>query len=516
MKSGPLYVVVSISGAAVLALEILGTRILGPFYGVSLFLWSSLITVTLAALSAGYALGGRWADRGPTPSRLALLLVGAGLWLLLIPPLRRPVLLLVEPLGIRLAVLAAATVLFFPPLALLGMVSPYAIRLKATNLSEVGQTAGNLYAISTIASVVSALATGFWLIPNVGVSRLTHLIGAALLAAAAIAFSCERAGRARAALSLVLAGALATLAALGVPAPRRASGDAGVVAHRESPYAEIRVVDARDLRFLIIDGGVHTIVSRDGGDARFAYVVVLDILKHFFERPGRLLVVGLGGGSVAKRFAAEGWRVDAVEIDPVVEEVARDFFGLAPGDAATSTEDGRAFLLREGEPYDVIVFDAFGSGAIPFHLVTRESFRLARRRLRDGGVVALNVEAVGWDDIIVRSLAATLRREFEEVVALPIAEPPNVIGNVVLLASNRRLDLPDKVLGRPFDYLADPPRHWVVVQRNHAWDNRYEPDSRGAPILTDDKNPVDVWAERINKEARRRLHRDANLAGLAW
>lgn len=515
MRTGALYAVVSISGAAVLALEILGTRILGPFYGVSLFLWSALITVTLAALSAGYALGGRWADRGARPARLALLLAGAGLWLVLIPPLRRPVLLLVEPLGLRPAVLAAATLLFFPPLALLGMVSPYAIRLKATDLSEVGRTAGNLFAVSTIASVASALATGFWLIPAVGVTRLTLLIGAALLAAAAIAFSSERGGRGRAALSLVAAVALA---GLGARAPRAPTGAAhgGVVALRESPYAEIRVVDARDLRFLVIDGGVHTIVAREGGAPRFPYAVVLDILKHLFEGPGRLLVVGLGGGSVAKSFSADGWRVDAVEIDPAIEDVARGFFGLGPGDAATTIADGRAFLLRDGEPYDVIVFDAYGSGAIPFHLVTREAFQIARRRLREGGILALNVESVGWDDVFVRSLTATLRRDFARVVALPTGEPPNVLGNVVLLASDRPLEFDDEVLGRPFDYLGDPPRHWAVVQRNHAWDNRYEPDASGAPVLTDDKNPVDLWAERINRAARRRLHEDPNLAGLTW
>ena len=118
MKSGYIYVVVTVSGASVLALEILGTRILGPFYGVGLFLWSALITVTLAALAAGYAIGGRWADAGPKLKRLSLLLLLAGIWVVLIPWLKRPVLGLVEPLGLRAAVLLAATILFFPPLML--------------------------------------------------------------------------------------------------------------------------------------------------------------------------------------------------------------------------------------------------------------------------------------------------------------------------------------------------------------------------------------------------------------
>ena len=179
-----LYLVVLVAGAAVLAIEILGTRILGPFYGVSLFLWSALITVTLVALSAGYAVGGRWADRGATLPRLYVLLAAAGLWTLLIPWLRDPILIVTEPFGLRFAVLAAAFILFAVPLTLLGMVSPYAIQVRASSLHRVGTTAGDLYAVSTVGSVVAALLTGFVLIPNVGVVRLTLLTGGLLIATA--------------------------------------------------------------------------------------------------------------------------------------------------------------------------------------------------------------------------------------------------------------------------------------------------------------------------------------------
>src|SRR5690349_13543858 len=119
MNRPALYLVVSLSGAAVLAIEILGTRVLGPWYGVSLYLWSALISVTLAALSVGYWLGGRWADRGVTAAKLAVPLAIAGVWMLAVPWLRGPVIAMSQRWGLRTAVLAAATVLFFPPLALL-------------------------------------------------------------------------------------------------------------------------------------------------------------------------------------------------------------------------------------------------------------------------------------------------------------------------------------------------------------------------------------------------------------
>jgi len=299
-------IVVFISGAAILALEILGTRILGPFYGVSLYLWSALISVTLLALAAGYAAGGRWADRDPRASRLTPLLAGAGLWLVVIPWMRTPLLHLVEPLGLRAAVLVAATLLFAPPLTLLGMVSPFTVRLRTGTIGEVGRTAGDLFAISTVAGVLAALATGFWLIPVLGVAALTRIIAAFLLVAAAVAqfegrITPGAASNERiiAPVLLLAATACGGLAAIG-DAPGR-ERPAGLLANRESSYGEIRVVEHDAKRYLLIDGGIHSIVAPDTWWTYFAYVPVMDIPRFFFDTPGRALLVGLGGASVAKR-----------------------------------------------------------------------------------------------------------------------------------------------------------------------------------------------------------------------
>lgn len=511
MRRGPLFLVVAMSGAGVLTIEILGTRLLGPFYGVSLFLWSALISVTLAALSVGYALGGRWADRGPSAGKLALMLVAAGVWTMLVPWARAPLLALADRLDLRLGVLVAATVLFFPPLVLLGMVSPYAIRLRADRLEQVGRTAGDLYAVSTVASVAAALLTGFWLIPRVGVTRLAAGTGLMLVVAALIAWLAARPRGARVAAWVV--------AALGLGAWRVAQPDAPVGADvrfaGQSPYADIRVVDRGELRYLLIDGGIHTIVKPGTPQAHHAYVHVAELAKELFPQPGDLLLVGLGGGSAARAYARDGWRVDAVELDSLVVRVAFEHFGFKRSDAHVIVGDGRRFLAGSRRRYDVIFFDAFGSSSIPFHLVTREAFGLAHARLRPGGVLVLNVEAVGWRDPLVEGLGATLRATFSQVVALPIAEPPDRIGNVVLLASDRPLEISDAALGNPVDYVTDPYLHWTVLLRNHAWENRFEP-GQGAAIVTDDLNPADVWAERINLVARRDLHRQFGNDATGW
>jgi len=507
MMSFYVYLAVIISGASVLAIELLGTRVIAPFYGASLYLWSALISVTLLALSVGYAVGGRWADRGPKLSRFSVVIGIAGLWIMIIPWLRPPVLALAESAGLRAAVLITATILFFPPLALLGMVSPYAIRLKASNLDEVGRTAGNLYSVSTIASVAAAITTGFFLIPHVGVSRLLLLIGFVLVATAVLGFVVRR--RLATMIAMLLVSVAAGALVYSVAPAETADPDNGLVAVEQSAYGEIRVVDLEDTRYMLIDGSMHTGVDPETWQTRFPYVNVLDIAKGFFDRPGKMLLLGLGGGSVARSYQRDGWRVDAVEIDPAVTRVAGEYFGLEPDQATVYEMDARQFLIGHEKKYDLIVMDVFGSSYIPFHLVTAEAFGLLQNHLVPGGILAMNVEAVGWHDMVVRSLAATAHQHFEHVTLLPIAEPPDQLGNLVLMASTRPLDLREEP-PVPMD------RFSPEYDRAHAWDNRFEENAAGVPVLTDDLNPIDIWAERISLAARKELHATFKAQGIAW
>lgn len=501
------YLAVIVGGAAVLAIEILGTRIIAPFYGASIYLWSALISVTLAALAVGYWIGGKLADRGPTVQRLCLVLGLAGLWIVAVPWIAAPLLAATESLGLRAAVLISATILFFPPLALLGIVSPYAIRMRASSLEVVGRTAGNLYAISTIASVVAAVATGFFLIPNVGVHRLVFSIGILLIGTALAGLTSRRKPGGAVAGLFILIG----LPMIGyrVAPSESADPENGLLAIEQSSYAELRVVDQDQVRYLLVDGGTHTAASTTSAESRFPYVNVLDIAKRFFESPGDMLTIGLGGGSVVKNYARENWRIDAVEIDPVVTRLAHQYFGLAKSDAQVYEMDGRRFLATSDKLYDLIILDAFGSSYIPFHLITDEAFGLMHTRLTRSGVLAMNIWAIGWQDEVAKAVSATLQKHFRHVRALPIAEPPDQFGNMVLIASDRELTLESEL----------PPvrdRFGGDYDRVHAWDNSFEFDTAGVSILTDDLNPVDLWSERVNFEFRTELHL-ANAKGrVAW
>jgi spermidine synthase len=501
-----LYAVAFIGGGVVLALEILGTRILGPFYGVSLFLWSALISITLAALTLGYAVGGRWADRRATVGRLSTLLGLAGTWTLLIPWLKYPVLQISEPYGLRVAVLVATFILFFPPLTLLGMISPFVIKLRARSLDEVGRSAGNLYAVSTVGSVIAALATGFILIPNIGVNLLVvSLSGLLFLTAGAGFLLLKKIG---AAIGMFFLGAV-TLATARAE-DHRSEGLAGVY---QSPYAEIRIVDTEDGRHMLIDGGIHTLIDTSTGNSRHPYTAVMEIPMYLTNRPGKMLLVGLGGGSLAKSYCRQGWKVDAVEIDPTVTEVAYRYFGLEESDATIYTMDGRQYVSTIETRYDLILLDAFGSSSIPFHLVTDEVFALIASRLRDGGILGINLESVGWRHRIVLSVAATLRRHFANIIVLPMAEPPNTIGNVVILASDEAFTLAREL---PRHYHDPFYRFSDQYHRNHAWDNQFIPPTEGVQIITDDLNPVDLWSEDVNFVARKNLHSYFEKNKLGW
>ncbi|TAK63421.1 MAG: hypothetical protein EPO24_04285 [Bacteroidetes bacterium] len=503
MKNFVLYIIVSVVGAVILALEILGTRVLGPFYGVSIFLWSALISVTLAALSIGYAVGGRLADNNASFSRISRFLTIAGVWILAIPWMKYPLLSMAEPAGLRFAVLLTATVLFFPPLMLLGMINPFAIKLKALSLDSIGTTAGNLNALSTLASVVSALLTGYVLIPNIGVTVLLLSLGCVLFLTALLGLAVEK-NLKRASVPLTIVVFLVALLFFFAPSISK-NNSPGLVAVQQSPYGELRTIDYEGQRHLLIDGGIHTRVDTTTWNSTVSYAAVMELPKYFFEKPGKALLIGLGGGSLLKQYRYHFWKVEAVEIDPVVVQIAKEYFHLLPSDGEIVVSDGRQYLASTSKQYDVILLDAFGSSSIPFHLCTKEAFSLISSRLAQGGILAVNVEANGWDDPIITTFSATLKSVFHDVLVLPIEEPPSTFGNLILLASNTTLE-PKRL---PEDNVTFDPnwRYGPEYQKVHAWDNHFFPDIRNAKILTDEANPVDIEAERINYIARQQLHK---------
>ena len=302
-----LLITAALTGALVMAIEVLGARAVAPFFGVSLFVWTALIAVTLLALAVGYLFGGILADRkNGSPGVLFGLIGAAGALVLLIPVVKIVVFQAALPLGLRWGTLISATILFGPPLFLLGCVSPYVVRLATHEWNRLGRTVGLLYALSTAGSFFGTLITGYYVIATWGVSHAFQAVGIMLLVLAAVYFAVFR-GR----LIVLLLPVLALAAGVAVPKPSSAKMPDGTQVHlvetRDGFYGRIQVIEykgpAGHTREMVIDALIQGGIDVVTGQSIYAYPHLLAHLAVSANPQGRrALVIGLGPAIVPRLF----------------------------------------------------------------------------------------------------------------------------------------------------------------------------------------------------------------------
>ncbi len=407
--------VVFMGGAGTLATEIAASRLLAPFFGSSTVVWANIIGLILIYLSVGYWFGGKVADRWPNPRVLGgIILVAAGA-IAILPFISRPILELAlrgldsVSAGAVVGSFFAALALFAIPITLLGMVAPFAIRLAISTIETAGSTAGRLYALSTVGSIIGTFISAIVTIPLIGTQRT--MLGAAVLLALSAALL----------LGLRWQTATAVFAALlAIPAGAVKASE-GLIYETESTQQYIQVTEkASGSRSLKLNEGVaaHSIWRENEvltGGVWDMFLVIPPLLE---KPPETMLVIGNSGGTVARAFGElyPDVKIDGVEIDAKVSEVAERFFGLSDNpNLEVITADGRPFLRLTDRRYDIIVVDAYKQPYIPFYLATREFFELTRDRLTPNGVLALNVASVPDDDRLPRTIASTLLAEYPQV-----------------------------------------------------------------------------------------------------
>ena len=472
-----------LSGACSLALEVVGTRLISPFYGSSIYTWSALITTTLLALAFGYAWGGRLADRSPYLILFSKLLLGAGLTVAAIPILREAVLKASAPLGVKLGAIAAAAILVGPALALLGTLGPIATRLTTTGAADAGRHAGDAWAVSTAGSVLGAALTGFVLVPLWPASRILLVCAAVLIALGAW-------GSWLSARRLPL-GQLSTCAACLIFAVRAESRPHPLVKERvESAYGRIEVLDSGNKRYLLVNGTAQSAMDPRTGLSDSEYDRALEWMRVLRPDAKRVLALGLGAGLLPTALEREGLTVDVYEIDPEIVRVAQKWFGYTPQGAVT-IGDARAELETRRGTWDLMVLDAFGAESPPAHLFTAEAFGKMREALIPGGVLAVNlVTAVdGRDGDAWRATYKTLRRAFPSVRAFVAAKPTDGLANVLLFASTGPLDAPAKDDPRAAvgDASWGPPMAAMLAHELKP----ASAEAEEAPVMTDDHAPLD-------------------------
>ena len=482
-----------------LSLEIIASRVLAPYFGNSIYVWGSLIGVFLAALSVGYAVGGRFADRYPSPALFSGIVFLAGLLTVPIPIIAAPVLdrIARASAGPQLSPLLGAIALFVVPSIVMGMVSPFAVRLRARAVATMGQTAGSLYALSTVGSIVGTLATSFVLINYLGVRAIITLMGFLLMGMAVLGWLTSRrllpAGVGALLVVVMLAGGFAQ------PSPVRSSS---TVYAKDTVYHRITISDEGSIRYLRLDNYWQSAKDRDNPRRTvFAYADYMHLPLIFVEKPSRMTMIGLGGGTVPDRYVADypSVMVAVAEIDPQVATAAQQYFGVRLDDRLRiDARDGRLHLRLTAEPQDIIMTDAYLKDTIPFHLATREFFMLARARLAPGGVVASNIIGAleGPDSRLFRAIYKTVRQVFPTVYVFPVDfnqyGSPNSLRNIIIIATDAPVLPADEILRRARDLAAG--RVVTVDRFVDAAGTLYQAPIRmdDVPALSDDFAPVDA------------------------
>jgi predicted membrane-bound spermidine synthase len=494
----PLPILVFVVGTGSLGAEIAAVRLLAPYFGASTIVWANTIGIVLVALSVGYWLGGRLADRHPSMRALCLTSLAAALMLAVVPFAADPLLdVAVDALdeisaGAFVGSLVAVLVLVAIPVLLLGTVSPWAIRLGVQSVEEAGTVAGRLYALSTAGSLVGTLLSALLLIPLVG-TRRTFLIFA--LAIAVVAVLGLRPVRRWA----LAPAAIVVLIALPVGTLKAKTEDGGRVIHEaETEYQYARVIEyPSGKRTLELNEGQaeHSVCMAEcdagpGGPREPSSVLTGNVwdghLVDFFagpraQAPRRVAVLGNAAGTTARAYEQffPRTRVDGVEIDSELSDIGRRYFDMNNPRLHLYHEDARPFLRRIDASYDVISVDAYRQPYIPFYLTTREFFETVRDRLAPDGVVIVNVGHPEGQDGLEKVLSATIGAVFPHLLRDPIEDT-----NTLLIASRASLSAARMERVEPTLPIALRPTAEAAAQR-------LEPPLRGGEVYTDDRAPVE-------------------------
>jgi spermidine synthase len=495
-----LYATAFLTGAIVMALEILGSRLLAPVFGNSLFVWGALIGVILAAMSSGYAVGGWLADRHRSGGVLAGLLLASGAWTFLLAWLGQPVMFKLSALieDPRWGPCVAAGVLLAPPAFGLSGTLPALLRLSIADLGHLGQHTGGMIAVSTVGSLVGTWGTAFYLLTWLGSLMLVAILGGMQVVLGLLWWRRAMAVSVRKMAPAVGgAGMLAWLALnpmLVLPSP---------LYQEESPYQQLRIRDDDLFRYLILDRTFHAVMWKvDPVELYLPYSQLMLASLALPADPKRALILGHGGGSLAK-WLADRWpelEVDIVEVDPSVVRAAARYFGYngAPRHHVY-VRDARAFLRATAVRYDLIWLDVFARHLIPFHLTTQEFFRELRSHLGPDGVLAVNLASSGEgpDRARAAAIVSTLRTVFPSLEAYAVQGPWRTKAgarNLIFFAGGAIAALKDPEFGRRLERLAADRR--IPPEARGLLATRLPLDWPPGIVLTDDYAPYDVLIGR--------------------
>lgn len=483
------YAIAFLSGASVMVAEVAATRLLIPYFGASLFVWTGTISVILAALSFGYACAAKLAKQDDIREVLARATAAASIATAFIPygvhwigsnlPTWRDVQAQDASVWLVFSFLLALLTLL-PAGAAYGLVSPLLIELLGRNGHHPGSVAGNLFAISTVGSIVGTVATGFILLPFIGTHLTYALVAVMMMFIAAAMAKNER--RVFLIASVIIA---ATMLAWR-PSPWQGTV---TVFQDESPYQTIRIIEDNGYQQLVFNEGLGVqSVYRPETPWTGAYWDLFAAVPMWREKSDQQgLIIGYAGGTIARLWSQTEAKnsfahIQGVEIDKRVLAASREFFSQDDFGIDVAVDDGRRFLARSKQEYDIIAVDAYSNEfQIPFHLTTAEFFSLASQKMSDDGILVLNVALGVEKSPMFRRLANTTASAFPYVYQLGSDNSYNAL----LIASDKPLEA--STVYKSLDRIRQEPGKKFSF-KPIAFDGKNA-------VFTDDRAPVELLSE---------------------
>jgi spermidine synthase len=493
-----LYFTVFAAGLTTLAVELSAARLLGNVFGTSNLVWASIIGLILIYLAAGYFFGGRWADRSPyTRTMYTILLCGAFLSGL-VPLASGPVLRMAANAFDRLemAVLfgsfTGVLILFSIPVTLLGMISPFAIRLSIHDPQQAGTISGRIYAVSTLGSFIGTFLPVLILIPLIGTTR-TFLVFSGFLTLVALLGLWFSSGI-RGVLPwlwmpVVLVILAVTMTGQGIKITE------GQIFETESSYNYIQVIERDGYRYLRLNEGqgVHSVYHPDD---LVHYGPWMQMLAAPFFNPApyepdwveNMAIVGLAAGTTVRQATAVFGPIpiDGFEIDAEIIQVGREYFAMTESNLNAIAQDGRWGLERSKLTYSIISLDAYRPPYIPWHLTTQEFFQMVRDRLNDDGVLAMNVGRAPEDRRLIDGLVGTISTVFPSVYVMDI---PGSFNSIVYATVQ-----PTQIenLYNNIVYLENEGNiHPLLIEAMYLAAAHLQPAPQSTTVFTDDLAPIE-------------------------
>lgn len=470
IKEWFIYTIVFIAGAIILILEILGTRILAPFYGTTVYVWAATITVTLFSLALGYFSGGYIADKFKK-NILNILIFFSGTFIITIPFIKTHILLLSESLDYKFGIFFSCLIIFSMPLILLGAVTPYALKMVTEEFLHLGIKAGKLYAISTVGSLAGAIVTVFFLIPFFGIKSILFGIGFLLIIISFIFIFLEKSNKIYLIFYSIFFPVIYLLLT-SIPRPYFLN-ETEIKYVTDTPYFNLKVIQQKNIRSLILDGCLQS--DYDVSQKSF----IVPYLKLFAKTVERqkdiknILILGLGGGGAQSYLKNKDIKIDFVEIDKKVVDIAKEYFNF---NGTVYIDDARYFIKRSQKKYDIILADIYGAFVFYHYVLSKEAIFEMKKILNENGIFVINLignvdsKTFYCDDNYILAVNETLKTNFRNI---RLIATNSGISNILIYASDNDIKIADGL---------------EVKVKNKG------------VTLTDDYNPFDLMAKKNLKQ----------------